>query len=126
MTKNETAKAIAEMTKEELMAELAKLQKEQEAISSGSTAGGRKMQVLEILSDGKEHTVKNIAKALNIEPTNVSSQLSYLKKDGWAITTGLTKSHKRVLLDDNNKPRNLKEERRALEARLAEVKTIKK
>lgn len=121
MKKNETAKAIAEMTKEELMAELARLQQEHEAISSGSTAGGRKMQVLEILSDGKEHTVKNIAKALNIEPTNVSSQLSYLKKDGWAITTGLTKSHKKVLLDDDGKPRNLTEEKRALQARLASL-----
>jgi DNA-binding MarR family transcriptional regulator len=109
------------MNEEELRAELARLLREQESLSAGSVGGGRKMQVLQILSDGKEHTVKNIAKALGIESTNVSSQLTYLKKDGWAITSGLTKSHKKVLLDGDGKPRNLTEEKRALQARLASM-----
>jgi len=120
-TVNTETKDVATMTIEELRAELARLSAEQEILSAGNTSGGRKAQVLAILADGKEHTVKNLAKVLGIEPTNVSSQLSYLKKDGWAITSGMTKSHKKVLLNGAGKPRNLKEERRVLEARLKEV-----
>lgn len=47
---------------------------------------GRKSQVLEVLKTGNV-TVAAIAERLGITARNVSSQLSYLRKDGYAIAT---------------------------------------
>ncbi len=47
---------------------------------------GRKSQVLAILKTGHV-TVDAIAKRIGISARNVSSQLSYLRKDGLAIAT---------------------------------------
>lgn len=49
-------------------------------------AGGRKLQCLKILQTGHV-TVESIAKRIGISARNVSSQLSYLRKDGYAIAT---------------------------------------
>ena len=47
---------------------------------------GRKEDVLEILRKGPA-SILEIAEKLNIQSKNVSSQLSYLRKDGWVIHT---------------------------------------
>jgi len=48
---------------------------------------GRKQEVLDILLTGKHVTVGQIAKSLGINERNVSSQLSYLRKDNYRIAT---------------------------------------
>jgi biotin operon repressor len=48
---------------------------------------GRKQEVLAILQRGKHVTVKAIATELGINDRNVSSQLSYLRADGYKIAT---------------------------------------
>ncbi len=48
---------------------------------------GRKEQVLAILTTEGPVSVDQMAKILNITPRNISSQLSYLRKDGVAIGT---------------------------------------
>lgn len=47
---------------------------------------GRKDEVLEILQDGKI-SVADIAKRIGISARNVSSQLTYLRRDGYPIGT---------------------------------------
>ena len=47
---------------------------------------GRKEDVLEILRKGPA-SILEIAEKLNIQSKNVSSQLSYLRKEGWVIHT---------------------------------------
>jgi predicted transcriptional regulator len=47
---------------------------------------GRKTQVLAILQNG-ETTMTMIAEALNISKKNISSILTYLRKEGYVITT---------------------------------------
>jgi DNA-binding transcriptional ArsR family regulator len=53
------------------------------------TVEGRKEQVLKILKEGPI-MVGAIAKRLGISARNVSSQLSYLRKDGYEIATSST------------------------------------
>ena len=48
---------------------------------------GRKDEVLAILQRGKHVTVSQIAKEVGISERNVSSQMSYLRKDGHNIAT---------------------------------------
>jgi len=48
---------------------------------------GRKQEVLDILKRGKHVMVKTIAAELGITDRNVSSQLSYLRADGYKIAT---------------------------------------
>jgi len=48
---------------------------------------GRKDQVLAILKKEGHVTVEVIAKRIGINGRNVSSQLTYLRKDGYAIAT---------------------------------------
>lgn len=48
---------------------------------------GRKDQVLAILKKEGHVTVEAIAKRIGINSRNVSSQLTYLRKDGYAIAT---------------------------------------
>jgi len=47
---------------------------------------GRKDEVLDILKEGKISVV-DIASIIGISPRNVSSQLTYLRRDGYAIAT---------------------------------------
>ena len=104
---------------DDLEAELRELENLQASLKN-KKSGGRKLEVLAILSDGKEHTISNIATTLKISPTNVSSQLHYLREDGWAICNGnMSTSHKKCLLDKNGKPRNLANERAEIMRRKA-------
>ena len=48
---------------------------------------GRKDEVLAILMTGKHVSVSQIAKIVGISERNVSSQMSYLRKDGKRIAT---------------------------------------
>ena len=48
---------------------------------------GRKDEVLEILNEGGSYGVGELAKMVGISDKNVSSQLSYLRKDGYKIGT---------------------------------------
>lgn len=48
---------------------------------------GRKSQVLSILQRSSHITVAAIAERLGISARNVSSQMTYLRKDGWSIAT---------------------------------------
>jgi biotin operon repressor len=48
---------------------------------------GRKQQVLEILETQGPLTIKDIASKLHISTKNVSSQLTYLRTDGYEIFT---------------------------------------
>ncbi len=48
---------------------------------------GRKAQVLKILKSSGHITVAAIATRIGITARNVSSQLTYLRKDGYAIAT---------------------------------------
>lgn len=58
----------------------------QEQIKSCSK-DGRKSQVLTILKEHGPISIMNIAKSLNISTKNVSSQLTYLRSDGYRIFT---------------------------------------
>lgn len=58
---------------------------------------GRKSEVLEILRNNDFVTINEIAKQLNISNKNVSSQLSYLRADGFEICTN--RNGKKFLLN---------------------------
>lgn len=60
---------------------------------------GRKDEVLRVLKAEKRITVAKIAAAVGITARNVSSQLSYLRKDGYEIMTD-SKGHKMLVLED--------------------------
>ena len=70
---------LDKLTKEELIATIKKMQ--------ASKDGGRKKEVLDLLiSVGKKGIkIKDIAEQIGISERNVSSQLSYLRKDGHSI-----------------------------------------
>jgi len=48
---------------------------------------GRKDQIAEMLMTGQSFSVQEIADTLNISTKNVSSQFTYLRKDGYEIAT---------------------------------------
>ena len=56
-------------------------------IESLKNRKGRKSEVLEILRRGAAVNINDIAKELDISCKNVSSQLSYLRTDGFNICT---------------------------------------
>ena len=91
-------KDFSKMTKDEIIALLneanANVTKAKEA------AGGRKLQCLTILREGHT-TVEAIAKRIGISARNVSSQLTYLRKDGVAIATD---SLGRKFIESESKP----------------------
>ena len=77
---------------EELEQKLAELEqtlaeKEAELEKKNSSSGGRKAEVLAFLKEHGHVKVSDIAKAVGISDRNVSSQLTYLRKDGYAIAT---------------------------------------
>lgn len=69
------------MTKSDLMAMVIQLRYDAKI---SVKAGGRKEQVLECLRSGIV-TIEAIAKEVGINTKNVSSQLTYLRKDGFMI-----------------------------------------
>jgi len=92
---------LKKMNKEELIKEcedqmqiILELQTRLESSQNGSN---RKAQVLEILRNNSSISIVNIAKKLGITAKNVSSQLTYLRSDGYRI---FTDNHgKKVLMD---------------------------
>jgi len=92
---------MKKMTKEELMTKVKELEEyandveevlaclEERLSNHKKIKPGRKQQVLDILKQGPIH-VGAIAKRLGISSRNVSSQLSYLRKDGYDIATSST------------------------------------
>ena len=79
------------MTKEELI----RMVEEQEHIildlqvklESSKNNDGRKTQVLDLLKTNGSMSILEIARELNISAKNVSSQLTYLRTDGYQIFT---------------------------------------
>ena len=80
---------LTKMTREELIAEL----ENQEQIildlqvKLENNNSGRKSQVLELLQTHESLSILDIAKKLDISTKNVSSQLTYLRTDGYKIFT---------------------------------------
>ena len=58
---------------------------------------GRKSQVLELLRNNKSISILDISNELSISTKNVSSQLTYLRSDGYQIYTD---PHGRKLLQE--------------------------
>ena len=89
------------MTKEDLI----KMVEDQEQtildlqirLENSRNKDGRKNQVLELLKNNSAMSILEISKNLNISTKNVSSQLTYLRTDGYKI---FTDNHgKKVLMD---------------------------
>ena len=78
-------KDYTKITKEELINKITELEAQIEKMTKSKEVG-RKGEVLEILQTGR-FTIKELSVQLNISDKNVSSQLSYLRKDGWLIGT---------------------------------------
>jgi len=76
-------KDLFNMNKANLIEIIIKLQADQKNIPTGKSEG-RKEQVLKCLRSGI-CTIEAIAKELGINSKNVSSQLTYLRKDGHMI-----------------------------------------
>ena len=80
----ETIKAEAP-SYEELLEQNKKLQAQLEEVKSAS--GGRKKQVLDYMRQNGHVKVSDMAAFLKITDRNVSSQMTYLRKDGVNIAT---------------------------------------
>ena len=66
-------------------------------LENARNSSGRKSQVLELLREFDAISILDIAKKLSISTKNVSSQLTYLRTDGYKI---FTDNHgKKVLMD---------------------------
>lgn len=76
-------------TVEELMARVAALESEKEALTKrvSEVKPGRKTEVLEYLQKHGHVRVSKMAEALGISDRNVSSQMTYLRKEGYCIAT---------------------------------------
>jgi biotin operon repressor len=81
-TKRYEMSELQDMTVEELVGIIMELQERQVAKSDG-----RKEQVLKVLQERGPISIMDIAEAIGISTKNVSSQLTYLRKDGHAIAT---------------------------------------
>lgn len=74
-------------------------------IGNGNKVGGRKKEVLDILKKEVDGiSIKEISKRIGISNKNVSSQLSYLRDDGYVF--GDLGEGKRVLIGKKNKKEN--------------------
>ena len=67
-------------------------------LENRSKSVGRKSQVLELLRSSGPLTIKSISTGLGISTKNVSSQLTYLRSDGYQIFTD--NNGKKFLCDD--------------------------
>ena len=79
------------MKKEELIREIEDREQTildlQIKLESSKNNVGRKTQVLELLKTNGSMSILDISKSLNISTKNVSSQLTYLRTDGYQIFT---------------------------------------
>ena len=78
--------------------ELEKLSKEEliEKLMKGGE--GRKSQVLDIIKREGKVSINDIATEIGISDRNVSSQLAYLRKDGWCFGKD---SKKRIYIEED-------------------------
>jgi len=79
MTKDELLKKVEEQ--EQIILDL------QVKLESSKNNDGRKTQVLDLLKTNGSMSILEIASQLNISTKNVSSQLTYLRTDGYQIFT---------------------------------------
>ena len=82
MTKRYEMSELETMTNVELINIIVELQARPAAKSDG-----RKEEVLRVLKERGPISIMDIAEAIGISTKNVSSQLTYLRKDGHAIAT---------------------------------------
>jgi biotin operon repressor len=97
MKRNHKMKEIKDMNKAELLNEISRLNAVQtshkvtiaelELKLESSSKDGRKSQVLSLLREYQTISILEIASKLNISTKNVSSQLTYLRSDGYQIFT---------------------------------------
>jgi len=97
MKGNHKMKTINEMTKAELLDEIQRvndINETHEAVImnltqqlEASSKDGRKSQVLELLRENTTISILEISSRLGISTKNVSSQLTYLRSDGYQIFT---------------------------------------
>ena len=59
----------------------------EEKLESAKTNKGRKSEVLDLLRNNKTMTIVEMAERLGISAKNVSSQLTYLRQEGYNICT---------------------------------------
>ena len=90
-----------EMTKDEMMETIENQEQIildlQVQLENSRNSSGRKSQVLELLKENSSISILDISKKLSISTKNVSSQLTYLRTDGYKI---FTDNHgKKVLMD---------------------------
>ena len=117
-----TTEMTAEMELELLKGEMRKLQ---EIVNNAKVSGtGRLEELIELMRDGKERSLEDIAKAMKIKTTNVSSVLAAARKKGYVIENGFNKSIKRLVLVDGE-PLNHIEKAKELEERMSKIKLIK-
>ena len=83
MTENTS---IEEMTKEELLEVISALTDKVDNLTHKleTKGSGRKEQVLKLIQEGY-NTITDIADEIGINNKNVSSQLTYLRKEGYKI-----------------------------------------
>jgi len=77
---NESAKSEMELLLEEIAA--LKAEREELVKKVGEKGEGRKEQVVNLIRTNGRISIKDIGEAIGISERNVSSQLSYLRKDG--------------------------------------------
>ena len=89
------------MTKEQLIKELEDQEQTildlQIKLENSKNGEGRKSQILELLRSQGSLSIMEIANKLNISTKNVSSQLTYLRTDGYQIFTD--PKGRKVLMD---------------------------
>jgi len=80
-----------EMTKDEMMETIENQEQIildlQVQLENARNSSGRKSQVLELLRENPAISILDIAKKLSISTKNVSSQLTYLRTDGYKVFT---------------------------------------
>lgn len=90
-------KTTKEMTKEELVARVEELE---QIVSNLQNKKGRKFEVLELLRSNTSISIVEISERLGISTKNVSSQLTYLREEGYNVCTN---SQGRKFLVEENK-----------------------
>lgn len=113
------------MTKKELIQEIENLQGTvldlQTKIAKTKTGDGRKSQVLDLLRKSGSISILEIADKLKISAKNVSSQLTYLRTDGFQI---FTDPKGRKVLVETKKIETPVEEPKEPEASVEELETL--
>jgi biotin operon repressor len=77
-------KTTKEMTKEELVARVEELE---QIVLNLQNKKGRKFEVLELLRSNTSISIVEISEKLGISTKNVSSQLTYLREEGYNVCT---------------------------------------